>query len=80
MVAVDSLTMAQKSSVLMASYSAVCKVCTSARGPRWKHPGGRSGTGVAEGLASFGQRCLPFPGALSPYKEIVVESVAHLCL
>ena len=52
---------------------------TSARCPQWKHPGGRSGKGVAEGLASFGERCLPSPGVLSPYKEIVVGSVAHRC-
>ena len=41
---------------------------TPARGLRWKHPGGRSGKGVAEGLASFVERCLPSPGVLSPYK------------
>ena len=35
----------------------------------WKRSGGRAG--------SLGERCLPSPGVLSSYKEIVVDSVAH---
>ena len=37
----------------------------------WKRSGGRAG--------SLGERCLPSPGVLSPYKEIVGDPVAHRC-
>ena len=38
----------------------------------WKRSGGRAGF--------LGERCLPSPGVLSSYKEIVVDSVAHRCV
>ena len=37
----------------------------------WKRSGGRAG--------SLGERCLPSLGVSSPYKEIVVDPVAHRC-
>ena len=37
----------------------------------WKRSGG--------GAGSLLERCLPSSGVLSPYKEIVVDSVAHRC-